>query len=176
MGEGEGRCKNIFIDNGTFSLTIRLGEYCIHVDFSCSFLKQRQCYNLGVHSMSDQQVFANYFNAHHILYLFFSFHSSNMDCDLVISIYYTETYIHWIILYTQAPFPTFLFQLTGPMLNNKEASDLVSPCLNVFMILPMSRLSWGKIEFQPKKALGKMFYVINMKVSCAEMKGKLKKN
>lgn len=72
-GEGEGRCKNIFIDNSTFSLTIRLGEYCIHVDFSCSFLKQRQCYNLGVHSMSDQQVFANYFNAHHILYLFFHF-------------------------------------------------------------------------------------------------------
>lgn len=59
------------MDNSTLSLTIRLGEYCAHVDFSCSFLKQRQCYNLDVHSMWDQQVFANYFNADHILHLFF---------------------------------------------------------------------------------------------------------
>lgn len=62
------------------------------------------------------------------------------------------------------------------MLNNKEASDLVSRCFTYIHDPSMSITSWGKMNCQPKKSLWKkMFYIINMDINCIEMKGKLKK-
>ena len=87
------------------SQVLGLKVWATTAQLRCNFLKQRQCHKLGVHSMWYHQVFANYFNTDHILHL--SFHSSTMNYDLVRSMYYTKTYVHWISLNIQAPFPTF---------------------------------------------------------------------
>lgn len=110
-----------------------------------------------------------------IFYICFSFHSSSMDWDLVISIYYTKPYIHWTILYTQAPFPTFLFQLIGPMLNNKEESDLISPCFNFIHDSSHVKTILGeKMNFSPKSHYGKCFISWIWKLVCRN-EGKIKK-
>lgn len=168
--------KNIFTDNSIFSLTIRLGAYHTHVDFSCSFLKQRHCHKLVFILCS----ISKYLHTIFILITFYiclSFHSSSMDYDLVISIYYTKTYIHWIILnhfeYTGS-FPNFSFPAHWSYVKQQRGIWLgFLLVLIIFMILPISRASWGKNEFQPKKSLWKkMFYIINMEVNCVEMKWK----